>query len=78
MLNEFCAHFNLWLTQSYLKKFGRLEWGDDLEDSKTRRKRFLHDFSYRSINMSSFEFFYGSIFRSDPPESQKNKSASKI
>jgi hypothetical protein len=65
-INAVCGYFNLWVTQTYLKKFGRIEWGNDVEDAVTRRRRFIHDFTYRAINMSSFEFFYGSIFRATP------------
>lgn len=63
--NLFCSCFALWVTQNFLKKFGRVEWGDDMEDVDIRLERFKHDFTYRAINMSSFEFFYGGIFRAD-------------
>ena len=69
IINEFCANFCIWVTQKYLEKFGKIEWGDNGEDRATRFTRFKHDFTYRAINMSSFEFMYGSIFRCDAAQS---------
>jgi hypothetical protein len=62
-VNIFCASFALWVTENFLKKFGKIEWGNDMEDMDVRLERFKHDFTYRAINMSSYEFFYGGIFR---------------